>query len=197
MTCCNRLRPLKLNDLTLAKWQIDEIISPFSQDSWSLTVAASWLHVGGSGRKRLSRHRLSPLRKINCVLFLTARIYAATSSKYLYKKNSETQYMLLQSYAQRRRKYSRKVGGGGMGGGAYGTVKPVFKNYWKVLFLHRKSDKNAPFSKLFAKTPFFKELYPTTLKLLPSVMICNLNWKKNTYIYKDVQRRKLLKNAVE
>ena len=87
--------------------------------------------------------------------------------------------------------------GSRVGRGAYGTVHPVFKNYWKVLFLHRKSDKKAPFSKHFAKTPFFKELYPTTLKLLPPVMICNPNWKNNTYIYKDAKRRKLLKNAVE
>ena len=83
-------------------------------------------------------------------------------------------------------------GGGGMGGGGIWDSQTSFQK-----LLKGESDKNAPFSKLFAKTPFFKELYPTTLKLLPSVMICNLNWKKNTYIYKDVQRRKLLKNAVE
>ena len=161
MTCCNRLRPLKLNDLTLAKWQIDEIISPFSQDSWSLTVAASWLHVGGSGRKRLSRHRLSPLRKINCVLFLTARIYAATNSKYLYKKNSETQYMLLQSYAQRRRKYSRKVGGGGDGrGGQMGQSNQFSKTIERCFFCTENLIKTPLFLNFLPKHPFLKNFTP-------------------------------------
>ena len=46
--------------------------------------------------------------------------------------------MLLQSYAQRRRKYSRKVGGGGDGRGGIGDSQTSFQKLLKGAFFAPK-----------------------------------------------------------
>ena len=39
------------------KWQIERVVSPLSQDLWSLNLAGWWICGGGSERKLLNRHQ--------------------------------------------------------------------------------------------------------------------------------------------
>ena len=68
VTYCQRVQPLKSHERKFVMWQIDKIISPFSQDFWALNLTGfGWLEGGGSERKRQSRQGLLVCFLLFCV----------------------------------------------------------------------------------------------------------------------------------
>ena len=58
VTCCDRLQPLKLYDLTLITWEIDEKYISIFIRLLPLNIAGCSFQAKDSERKRLSHHHI-------------------------------------------------------------------------------------------------------------------------------------------